>query len=194
MTRVLLILAGPTVWDAEGRLCGSHSLPLSDEAPGMIRALADSIPHAVSAVYTNRNDEACDQAAKIVAGKFSLRVRDSEALDSISLGLWQGLTCEELRFRFPTIFPAWEEDALAVQPPEGESVQEAAERIRQGLRKILRRNRGVCIALVMRPMAMRLAAGLLRKESILDIARHLHDPLPMETIDVPDVAPRDLSD
>jgi ferric-dicitrate binding protein FerR (iron transport regulator) len=51
---------------------------------------------------------------------------------------------------------------------------------------VLRRNRGHAIVLALRPMAMQIVAGILRLQSPEQIAAHLHDRVPGETIDIAD--------
>jgi broad specificity phosphatase PhoE len=189
-TRVLLIQAAPTPWDAEGRMGGNPTLPLATDGEIALRRTLQTLTEAIAALFTYAQNQACEQAAKLVARHFSVRLRDNESLEPISMGLWQGLTREELRFRFPTVFQQWEENPLSVNPPQGESLKDGTERFRAGLIKILRRYRGQAIALVLRPMAMQVCAGLLRGEDLQTIAGHLHERTPVESIDVPDDIPR----
>src|SRR4051794_33754176 len=98
MTRVLLIKAGPTPWDAEERISGNVTLPLSDDGRAQIAMLLESLP-AIDVVYCCRHNEACDQTAKMIATHHKLRPRDNEDLDAWGLGLWQGLRMEDLRQR-----------------------------------------------------------------------------------------------
>jgi broad specificity phosphatase PhoE len=186
MTRVVLIQAGPTPWDEEERLAGAHTLPLTDGALESIRALVERIDYPVHAVYRAARNEAADQAAKVVALKFHLRPRDAPELDEINLGLWQGLRGPEVKSRFPSAFARWQENALSVNPPEGEALSDAIGRLRGALGKVLRRNRGHAVALALRPMAMQIVAGIFRLQSPEQIGQHLHDRTPVETIDVAD--------
>jgi broad specificity phosphatase PhoE len=186
MTRVVLIQAGPTPWDEEERLAGAHTLPLTDGALQAIRALVERIDYPVHAVYRAAGNEAADQVAKCVAHKFHLRARDARELDELNLGLWQGLRGAEVRSRFPSAYARWEEDPLSVNPPEGESLADAIGRLRGALAKVLRRNRGHAVVLALRPMAMQIVAGILRLQSPEQISQHLHDRLPVETIDIAD--------
>jgi broad specificity phosphatase PhoE len=194
MPHVLLINAGPTPWDAEGRLGGNHVLPLTADGEIALTKAIRSLAEPVTAVYTCRKNEACEQAARIVARQFNLKVRDNDLLEPISLGLWQGLTPEELRFRFPTVFPQWEENPLSVNPPEGEALADAADRMRRALRKIFRRNRDETVAVVTRPHSLQILLGLLRGEDLAGIATHLHDAASMERIDVANGVLRNLND
>ncbi|MDB5321642.1 MAG: Phosphoglycerate mutase family, partial [Phycisphaerales bacterium] len=175
-------------WDAEGRLGGNAMLPLTTDGEIALRESLKSLPYPIDAVYTFLPNQACQQAAKLVAQHFNLRVRDADLLEPISMGLWQGLTRDELRFRFPTVFAQWEENPLSVNPPQGESLEAAADRFRQALRKILRRNRAPTIALVLRPLSLQVIAGLLRNEDLQTITTHLHDTHGMETIEIADTA------
>src|SRR5262249_49667510 len=128
----------------------------------------------------------------LVASRFKLRPRDSAELDAMKLGLWQGLLRQQLRYRFPTSFPRWEEAPVEINPPDGETFDQAHQRMLAGLRKILRRDRGKVIVLAMRPMAQQLAAGIFRREPSERIANHLHNVSPMETIELTDEAEREV--
>ena len=186
MTRVVLIQAGPTPWDEEERLAGAHTLPLTDGALASMRALVEQIDYPVQAAYRAAGNEAADQTAKAVARKFNLRPRDAKELDELNLGLWQGLRGAEVKSRFPSAFARWQEDPLSVTPPEGESLAGAIERLRGALAKVLRRNRGHAVVLALRPMALQIVAGILRLQSPEQIAAHLHERVPVETIDIAD--------
>ncbi len=186
MTRVVLIQAAPTPWDDERRLAGSHALPLSDAAQQVIRVIVDQIDFPVNAVYRSARNEATDQAGRIAAHKFHLRPRDASGLEEPGVGLWEGLTADQVKSRFPSAYPMWEENPIAVNPPEGESLVDAIQRLRTALGKILKRNRDGTVLLALRPMAMQIVAGILRLETPEQIGAHLHNRLPVETIDVSD--------
>ena len=184
MTRVLLIQAGPTPWDIEARLGGRHSLPLQPDARAAIQQGIDQLATPPVAVYRAKRNEACDETAKLIAVKFNLRPRDNAELDELDVGLWQGLTRNELRQRFPTAFVQWEKHPEAVTPPDGESLAQAIDRIGAALLGIVRRNRETTFAIAMRPMSMRIAAGILIGDSPEQIAQRLHDSTPLETIEL----------
>src|SRR4051812_8426279 len=122
MTRVLLINAAPTPWEADDRIVGDQSLPLTDDARQKIEATIDSIPTEPpsAAVYRAKAIECCDEATKMLAATFGLRPRENDDLRPPNLGLWQGLTRAEVKARFPTVFAQWEKNPLNVNPPEGE--------------------------------------------------------------------------
>jgi broad specificity phosphatase PhoE len=183
-TRVVLVEAGPTPWEAEGRIVGSRPLPLTAQAIDAIRHRLETLGSTINSVYRTAGNEACDQVAKLIAQKFGLRPRDNPELETVNLGLWEGLRPEELRQRFPTVFPQWQEHPLSVTPPDGEALAGAIDRIGAALKRILRRNRTLTVALALRPMAFQIAAGILRRENHDQIAGHLHESAPIATIEV----------
>jgi broad specificity phosphatase PhoE len=182
--RAVLIEAGPTPWDVEERLVGSASLPLTAEAMDAIGHLLSALPEPVEAVYRPAANEACRQAGQIIAKKYGLRPRDNAELEEVGLGLWQGLFPQDVRQRFPTVYPKWEEEPLQVTPPDGEPLEAAIQRVGGAVRRIVRRTRNHCIALALRPMAFQIAGGILRGEPESQIAGHLRHRRPMETIEI----------
>jgi len=186
MTRLILIEAGPTPWDAEDRLVGNHTLPLAPGAAAVVAAAVANIEDPVDAVYCSAANEATAQAAKLVADRYKLRPRDVPDLEEVALGLWQGLTRTDARFRFPSAFDEWTQNPAGVRPPEGEPLERAVERFRAALRKVLRRNRDKTLALALRPMGMQITLGLLRDEPLAAIAGHLHNREGIATIEVAD--------
>jgi broad specificity phosphatase PhoE len=186
MTKVILIHAGPTSWDVEDRISGGHSFPLTDDGRARIAALVAALPAEVSAVFAPAENEACAEVGRMVAKRFGLRLRDVEDLHAVQLGLWEGSRREELRRRFGTSFPQWEKDAPTIMPPDGESSEQAMVRITAALKRMLKKTRGKTIALAMRPMAMQIAAGVLRGETLEALSSHLHNEDPVATIEVGD--------
>jgi broad specificity phosphatase PhoE len=195
MTRVLLINATPTPWEADDRIVGDQSLPLTDGARDQLQKTIDPIPTEppVAAIYRAKSIECCDEAAKMIASKFGLRPRDADDLRTPNLGLWQGLTRGEVKARFPKVFAQWEKTPLNVNPPDGEPTLEAANRLRAALAAILRRNRDRHVALILRPMAFGMICRMLRGLPLEGItAAALHETKPMETIDLDDAAVQTL--
>jgi probable phosphoglycerate mutase len=184
MTRVVAIQAAPTPWDEEERLVGNHTLPLTEAAQESIRQTIARIDFPVHAVYRCAANEATNQAGRLAAQQFHLRARDAAGLEEMSVGLWKGLTRNDLRARFPSAFPRWEQNAMAVNPPEGESLTDAIERLRQALRKILRKHRDETVLLALRPMSMHIILGILRLQTPQQIGADLHNTRPVETIDI----------
>jgi probable phosphoglycerate mutase len=191
-TRAVLIEAGPTPWDVEGRIVGNSSLPLTSEATDTIRHLLDEVSGPIDSVYHAAANEACKQVAELITRKFGIRARDIRDLDEVRLGLWQGLFPADIRARFPTVYPQWEAQPLLVTPPDGEPLEEAIQRIRGPLNRILKRNRDQTIILALRPMAFQIVRGIIQKQSSVQIAGRLRERQAIETIEIDPAAMKTL--
>jgi broad specificity phosphatase PhoE len=68
-------------------------------------------------------------------------VREKEELHEVNLGHWAGLTEAEFRERFPSVHQMWRDDPTAIQPPEGESLDEAGNRLDAAVAAVMKRSR-----------------------------------------------------
>ncbi len=186
MTRIVLINAGPTAWDLEDRVVGSSDLPLDEQAIRIVGQTLETIPPPVTSIYRDKDHEACEQVAQMLAWRFQAKPRHNGQLKPVHLGLWEGLTREELRHRFPRVYGQWMERPLAVNLPGAEPLENAIERLSEAMLRILRRNMGITTAIVLRPLAMQIVAGVLRRESPETLAGHLHEVQAVETIGMTD--------
>ena len=79
-------------------------------------------------------------------------VKEVEGLRNLNQGLWQGLTIEEVRRKYPKVAKQWQESPETVCPPEGETVAEALDRVKKVLRKAMKRDGDVALV-VCEPLA-----------------------------------------
>jgi probable phosphoglycerate mutase len=191
-TRAVLIEAGPTPWDVEGRVVGNSSLPLTAEAADAVRHLLDGVSGPIDSVYHAAANEACKQVAALITKKFGTRAKDIRDLDEVRLGLWQGLLPADIRARFPTVYPQWEAQPLIVTPPDGEPLEAAIQRIHASLNRILRRGKDQAIILALRPMAFQIVRGIMRKQPSAQIAGRLRERQAIETIEIDPAALKSL--
>ncbi|HTW93886.1 MAG TPA: histidine phosphatase family protein [Tepidisphaeraceae bacterium] len=184
MLRLLFITAGPTPWDEEGRIVGSRPLPLTSDGVSSITQETAKISEPPARVLCPMANEACAQGARIVGEAFQINPRNEADLEEINLGLWEGLTRQDLRFRYPTSFPQWEENPLAVNPPDGEALPAAIERAAGVIAKLRRRKKKETTVLVLRPMILQVMDGLLREEGPEKIAAHLQKVIAAQSIEI----------
>ncbi len=160
--RIILVAWGRTEWDAQQRLVGDTDIPLSDEG----RLEAEQVARGaagqnIAAIFAGP-EEAARQTAELLGRAVGQKVKVVEELHEIDLGHWEGLTEAEFRERFPSVYRQWKDDPTTVQPPGGESLDEAATRLDAAVAKIIRRRRQSTVAIVTGPfasatMALRLA-------------------------------------
>ncbi len=99
-------------------------------------------------------DEASTATAELLAHTTGGVVTVSNDLAEMNLGLWEGMLVSEMVSRFPKACKAWMDDPSLVNPPGGESVQDAMDRLTGTATRILERARsGAAVGFVLRPIA-----------------------------------------
>jgi broad specificity phosphatase PhoE len=148
MTRLLLIRHGETDWNRAGRVLGR--LPgnrLNGKGKREVAALADALAkQRIAAVYTGPLERATETAA-ILCQRLALPAPVvEEALTEVDAGDWAGKTRDDL-----AADPVWlaaHENPVGVHMPNGESLDEAAERALAAVQRLRERHRGKTFALV----------------------------------------------
>jgi len=160
---VLLVRSPETIWDTQGRLCGSTDLPLADEARTRLRERIGSLGEDRLDVIYCGPDEGSREVADLVARQLGGKKKVVEGLREVNLGLWEGQRLEDLEHRVPRAFRQWREDPQSVTPPEGEGPGEARARILGEVGRLLdkARHANQRIALVLRPLAHAIVADAL---------------------------------
>lgn len=185
--RVALIRAGATSYDEENRIQGVLDLPLS--ARGMQEAckLAQTLQDVeLEALYCGPSKHV-EATAQLVGQALGLRPRCVEELHNLDHGLWQGLLFEEIKRRNVKLFRQWLEDPKTICPPQGETVEEAMQRLREALRPVLRRHRNDSIGIVVGEPLARILSSMLRGTDDFQLDDQARTAV-VEWIDCPDRA------
>lgn len=139
MSRVILVRPGCTDFDEQRRIQGSLDLPLNTRGQCQLTRVLDVLREfPVEAVLTGPGDP-CRSTARALGESLDVPVREKDELRNLDHGLWQGMSLDEVRRRFPAVWRQWEDAPQTVCPPMGETVAEALERISDALRKPLRK-------------------------------------------------------
>jgi len=153
MTAAIIIPWAETDWQAAGRYATRTPVEVNERGTEQIAEWArlniEQKPVAIYAHDKNPAESTAQALAKLLKTKF----RKSDLLEEVALGLWEGLTPEQLKKRFPKAYKQWKEDPSSICPPEGEELDSAIERQMQGLRKIAGKHKGDCIAIVLGPLS-----------------------------------------
>ena len=140
MSKLILIRAGQTDWQAQGRLVGDTDLRLNEvghqQAADDAAAMVSFAPHIVHC----GGDEPSRQTAAIIGNELKVKVKPSDGLREMDLGHWEGLTVDAFKERFGKVFKQWRNDPLSVEPPEGESVAQVLTRVKKTLGKVVKKN------------------------------------------------------
>lgn len=146
--RVVLIRAGSTEFDDQGRILGSLDLPLSEKGRAEAQALAEQLDSLGIETVISASTQASCETATAIAERNKLKAKVEPKFTNLDCGLWHGRGIEELRETQPSLFKQWKESPETVCPPEGETVSEVKSRIEAVVKRILRKHKKGVLAIV----------------------------------------------
>lgn len=169
MLTILLIQPGATDFDDQRRIKGTLDFPLSENGVRQVSEIREALEDTeIDALYAGPCRSA-RETAEMLAEPRSLRVRRLEDLRNIDHGLWQGKLIEEIKRNQPKAFRQGQAHAVEVCPPEGESIQQARQRVRQSLQKLVKRHKKGTIGLIVSEPLASLVAGELEGHELQDL-------------------------
>jgi broad specificity phosphatase PhoE len=182
--KVVLIPCGATEWHDEGRLLGRVELPLTEAGERACAAWCDQLKDlGLKRILHAPDDELAAQTAAVLVRRLGIPARTLDELKGVDVGLWAGLTEEQLKSRYPSAHHELCEAPLNVQPPGGEALSAAAERLTDAIHKMVSRNGAAAVGIVLRPLALVLAHGGLAGEAsgdLLEVMRGVTGPIIMD--------------
>jgi alpha-ribazole phosphatase len=147
-TRLYLVRHGQVEGYQEKRYNGQRNVSLTEIGKQQSeRVCACLSAVALDAVYSSDLDRS-RYCARLIADDHGLVVVAEEALREINFGDWEGRTWVELQEAYPDDWQKRLQDLTNYQVPGGESLQDAADRIRPVIRRILEKHPNGDVALV----------------------------------------------
>ncbi|MCS7263286.1 MAG: histidine phosphatase family protein [Armatimonadetes bacterium] len=141
-TWIYLVRHGQTVWNEEGRLCGSSDIPLSEEGLAQAQRLAKRLKSVnFSAIYSSPLKRA-KQTAQEIASLHQLPVLIEDDLREIDYGDWEGMKVAEAVEKFPEIERLRREEPMKFAAPNGEPMKLFAQRVIAAVQKIASKHAG----------------------------------------------------
>jgi alpha-ribazole phosphatase/probable phosphoglycerate mutase len=137
-TTLYLIRHGATVGNEEKRYKGSIDVPMSDDGVGQIKRSTEFIQTTLRGSSLSR----ALKSAEILAGPFGLTPVIIPDLRERHFGIWEGMTFNEIREKYPDEFSAWAKNPLKHNPRGGESTLEVRDRAIGALELILMHHGG----------------------------------------------------
>ena len=141
MTRVAVVRPGWTDFDEQHRIQGSLELPLNlrgeVQVLWLISRLKDLSPQWEFVL--SGTGQPAKRTAEALGEALGIAARDSDELNNINQGLWQGSCIEDIRRKTPRIFKQWVDAPETICPPGGEPWESVIERVQHALKKPLRK-------------------------------------------------------
>ncbi len=175
MVQIVLIRPGSTDFDLQGRIQGNLDIPLCDEGRVQVKlALDDLRAMGLTAIYC-APCEAATETAGIIGSALRIKVKPIEGLRNLDQGLWQGMLIEDVKHKQPKVYRQWQEQPENVCPPDGEMLNEAAERVDEAIEKLIRKNRDGAVGVVVPEPLASLVANRLHGGDIGDLWKAHND-------------------
>lgn len=167
MNTLMVIRAGETAWHQgrptadESRIQGTVSLPLTPAAQESLRTLSATIDQFHPDYLYSSGNESSGPTAQFLGQLCALKPKTLSDLHELDCGLWQGLRIREIKKRYGRAYRQWCADPTSIRPPQGESLEEAALRVRKSLRNLNKKNQDKTIVVVAAVMVAALMECLL---------------------------------
>jgi len=162
MVQMLVVRAGSTDFDEQGRIKGTLDIPLSETGQGQVgRLITELHKTKIDHLYASPCRSA-QQTAELLAIDHKLKIKTLEELQNLDHGLWHGKLIDEVRVSQPKVFRQLQDHPETVCPPQGEPVGTGLERVRLLITRLIRKHKSGTVAVVVpEPLAsfVRVALG-----------------------------------
>lgn len=127
--KLYLIRHGQTDWNIQGKIQGSHDIPLNDTGRAQARLVAEGMDHRpVTKIFSSTLMRAVE-TARTVGDRQNVDIYLVPGLIEVEFGRWEGMTWEEIKEKYPEEHERWFMNPVDVAPPGGETQTEVMERV-----------------------------------------------------------------
>jgi broad specificity phosphatase PhoE len=157
--RIVLIRPGETDWNRSGRFQGWVNTPLNEHGKQQARALAHFVRHiGMGALYTSDLKRALETAENLARHLPFEPIRD-ERLRERGIGIWQGLTLEEMEAWYPEDYAQMRADPDGFRIPGGESRSDVRARVMAAVSDILKSDPNETVGILSHTTAIKILLG-----------------------------------
>jgi len=137
-----------TEWNRERRYQGATDTPLSETGRAQAEAAARVLAaEALDAVWSSPLRRA-RETAEAIARPRGLAVHPHPGFSEMGFGVWEGLTGDQVRERYPEAYRCWRETPTAAAWPGAEPLAAVRDRTLAGLEDLRERHDGQRVCLV----------------------------------------------
>ncbi len=141
-TRIHLIRHGQVVGHNQKRYNGQTDVALTDLGVEQYHRLKDRLADTpISACYTSSLTR-CVTGATIICGQFGIDPVRRGELRELNIGVWEGLTWDEIKVLWPEEWQARLADLVNYRVPQGENLLDLQARVMPVVREIVERHQG----------------------------------------------------
>jgi len=141
-TRIHLIRHGQVTGYDQPRYNGQTDVGLTDLGLAQYHALKERLAgERISACYTSDLSR-CVIGAGIICGSLGIEPHKRSGLRELNIGVWEGLTWDEITRRWPEEWQARLDDLVNYRVPQGENLIDLEARVMPVIREILEQQAG----------------------------------------------------
>ncbi len=137
-TTLYLVRHGETEGSEVKRYKGSIDVPLSEKGITRMKQVGQFLAKTacLKSIYCSPLSRAL-KSAEIIARPHGLKPIVIQELRERNFGIWEGMSFDEIKDKYPEEFEAWAKNPLKYSPVEGESTIEVRDRVISALKDIL---------------------------------------------------------
>jgi probable phosphoglycerate mutase len=139
---------GETDYNRQGRYCGRTDVPLNETGVAQARKLIDRLQDVKLDAVISSPMLRARQTAEIVCAARGMEYVVYGQFAERSIGIYEGLTREECRERFPDLWEKYGKDPIDTALEGGETVRQACARVDEGMALLRRDFAGKTVLLV----------------------------------------------
>ena len=140
--KIYLIRHGQTDWNLQGRIQGSHDIPLNEMGLKQAECLAQGMKNRpVKKIFCSTLKRALT-TAKALGTIQNAPIIEKRQLIEVEFGEWEGLTWNEIQKTYPKEYRHWSLRPAESAPPGGENQNEILNRCRQVVKEIINETGG----------------------------------------------------
>jgi 2,3-bisphosphoglycerate-dependent phosphoglycerate mutase len=147
-TIIIFIRHGETEWNLSSRLMGLLDSPLTRKGVAQGKAIAERLSkEQFTALYSSDLGRAF-HTAEFISGATKKKIVLEKDLREMNMGIYQGLTREDMLIKYPEEMRQFEELGPAYTLPDAENIMKKDERVKSVMNKLARRHIGEKIVIV----------------------------------------------
>jgi broad specificity phosphatase PhoE len=185
MTELWLVRHGQTDWNRTGRWQGQAPFApgLNETGRSQVLAISDDLKDVtLSAIYSSDLLRA-RQTAELIAEPLGLSITLEPRLREIDLGVWEGMPSEEIEAKYSQELVERARNPLYSRAPNGESLQDVAERVLAAVEEIAASHRDESVLIVSHGIALAIIICRAEGFRMEDVYQHIPDnaqPYPVQ--------------
>lgn len=158
MTKQLWLIRHPEVENAASqRFYGFHDINLSARGVEQARRLRDYLQQQNLSRIITTGLKRTDYLGQMIGETSTISWEVEPSLKEMHFGRWEGLAAAEVRENEPELYNDCVTADINFRFPEGESIQEFLDRVKTGLKKIIRKSNDSTVAVITHSGVVRMA-------------------------------------